>query len=248
MRIRTPHALFLAAAAAAGTAIVMPALAQDNLPATRIESSAKATPNKAGTPSNPQGVAITAQARLIVPPDLEAPIVTGLDIQVAKGLSWNGTKYTTCTRAVLERHGPSGCPRTSIIGTATATGLADTVHARVDVVFVNAPGGKKFAYASLNNPARIRETIDIVSPTPTGTWGHREALTIPRSLQIVGGVPLRLTAVTMRIGGKSYAKKYITSTSCPAGGWKYEVKAHYLYDGTGQTTDDVGTGSIPCTK
>lgn len=247
MRIRTPQVLFLAAAAAAGTAIVMPALAQD-LPATRIESTARATPDKAGTPRDPQGVAITAHARLIVPPDLEAPIVTGLDIQVAKGLSWNGEKYTKCTKEALDRRGPSGCPPTSIIGTATATGMADTVHARVDVVFVNGPGGHKFAYASLNNPARVRETIVINSPPPTGTWGHRETLSIPKTLQIVAGVPLRLTAVTMKIGGKSYAKKYITSTSCPAGGWKYAVTAHYLYDVSGQRTDDVGTGSIPCTK
>ena len=247
MRIRIPHALFLASAAAAGAAIVMPALGQD-LPATRIVSTAKATPDRSGTPSDPRGVAITAQAKLIVPPDLEAPIVTGLDIQVAKGLSWNGEKYTKCTQAALERRGPSGCPPASIIGSATATGMADTVHAVVSVVFVNGPGGHKFAYASLNNPARVRETIVINSPKPTGTWGHRESLSIPRSLQIVAGVPLRLTAVTMRIGGKSYAKKYITSTSCPAGGWKYAVTAHYLYDGTGQTTDDVGTGSIPCTK
>jgi hypothetical protein len=246
MRIRTPHALFLASAAIAGAAIVMPALAQDP-PATRIVSSARATPDKAGTLKDPRGVAITASAKLVVPPDLEAPIVTGLDIQVAKGLSWNGAKYTKCTRATLERHGPSGCPPTSIIGTATATGMADTVHAHLDVVFVNGPG-KKFAYASLNNPARVRETIDIDSPAPTGSWGHRESLSVPRSLQIVAGVPLQLTAVTLRIGGKSYAKKYITSTSCPTGGWKYAVTAHYLYDGSGQTTDGVGTGSIPCTK
>ncbi len=245
MRIRTSHAL-LAASVAAGAVVAVPAIAQQ-LPKTTIVSSARATPSKAGTPQDPRGVAITASAHLTVESDFEPPIVTGIDIQVAKGLSWNGEKYTKCAKAALARSGPSGCPRTSIIGTAVATGMADTVPARVNVTFVNGPGGLKFAYAALDNPARVRETIVIESSTPTGTWGHRESLTIPRSLQIVAGIPLKLTAVKLRIGGKSYAKKYITSTSCPGGGWKYEVKAHYLYD-AGQTTDGVSTGSIPCTK
>lgn len=245
MRIRTSHAL-LAASVAAGAVVAVPALAQD-LPKTRIISTARATPSKAGTPRDPRGVAITASAHLTVESDFEPPIVTGIEVQVAKGLSWNGEKYTKCSKAALDRHGPSGCPRTSIIGSAVATGMADTVAARVDVTFVNGPGGTKFAYAVLNNPARVRETIVIRTSTPTGTWGHRESLSIPKSLQIVAGIPLRLTRVQMRIGGKSYAKKYITSTSCPGGGWKYQVKAHYLYD-AGQTTDDVSTGSIPCTR
>jgi hypothetical protein len=247
MRIRTHHGL-LAAAVAAGAVVVLPAMAQ-KLPDTRIVSNAKATPNKAGTLKHPRGTSIAATAKLIVAPDLEAPIVTGIEILVGKGLVWNDTKYAKCTKEILDRRGPAGCPPKSIMGSATATGSADTVAARVDVVFINGGKRTKYAYASLNNPARVRETIVINSSTPTGgEWDHREALRIPRSLQIVAGVPLRLTNLKMRIGGKSYAKDFIASTSCPSGGWKYQVTAHYLYDSTNGTADDVSTGSIPCTK
>jgi hypothetical protein len=247
MRIRTPHVLFLAAAAAAGTAIVMPAIAQDNLPATRIESTAKATPNTAGTPKHPQGMTITASARLIVPPDVEAPIVTGVEVLTGKGITWTHGKYVKCSKATLDRGGPRSCPAKSIMGSAYAAGNADTVRTHVDLTFVNGGPGITYVYASLNNPARVRETLVLKTmPSDSPEWGQRETVSIPRSLQVVGGVPLQLTSIRFKVGGKSYAKEFIANTSCPRGGWKYQVTAHYLYDGTGQKTDGLSTGSIPC--
>jgi hypothetical protein len=247
MRIRTPQGL-LVAAVLVGAVAVVPAIAQD-LPDTSITSTAKATPSKAGTPKDPQGISITASAQLNVAPDLEAPIVTRVEILVGKGLIWNDSKYAKCSKEALDRHGPKGCPRTSLIGSATATGMADTVAARLDLIFFNGGKGRKYAYATLDHPARVRETLVLDSSTLSGgTWTHRETVNVPRSLQIVAGVPIRLTRIKMAIGGKPYAKDYIASTSCPAGGWKYQVTADYLYDGLGQTADDVNTGSIACTK
>jgi hypothetical protein len=250
MRIRTHHGL-LATGVAVG-AVVVPAMAQDpqDLPVTRIVSSAKATPNKAGTPKHPQGMKITGSARLIVPSDVEAPIVTGVEILTDKGITWTHGKYVTCSKQTLDRGGPARCPRTSIMGSAIATGYADTVSTHVDLVFVNGGPGTTYIYATLNNPARIRETLVVKStPLSSGEWGHRETVSIPRSLQIVAGVPLQLTAIRFTVGGKSYAKEFIANTSCPRGGWKYQVTAHYLYESLGgRTADDVTTGSIACTK
>ena len=251
MRIRTHHGLLAVAATAVGV-VVVPAMAQDaqDLPATRIISSAKATPNRAGTPQHPQGMKITASARLIVPPDVEAPIVTGVDILTGRGLTWTHGKYVTCSKATLDRRGPSGCPRTSIMGSARADGNADTVSTHVDLTFVNGGPGTTYIYATLNNPARIRETLVLKTTSLSGgRWGQRETVSIPRSLQIVGGVPLQLTRIKFAVGGKSYAKEFIANTSCPQGGWKYQVTAHYLYRGLGdRTSDDVSTGSIACTR
>lgn len=250
MRIRTHHGLL--AAAAVATAVVVPAMAQDaqDLPATRIVSSATATPNKAGTPKHPQGMKITASARLIVPSDVEAPIVTGLEILTGRGITWTHGKYAKCSKQTLDRQGPTGCPRTSLMGSAIATGNADTVATHVDLTFVNGGPGTTYIYATLTNPARVRETLVLTTtPLSSGPWGQRETVSIPRSLQIVGGVPLQLTAIKFTVGGKSYAKDFIANTSCPRGGWKYQVTAHYLYESLGgRTTDDVGTGSIKCTK
>jgi hypothetical protein len=250
MRIRTHHGL-LAAAVAVGV-VVVPAMAQDaqDLPATRIVSSAKATPNTAGTLQHPQGMKITASARLIAPSDVEAPIVTGVDILTGRGITWTHGKYVTCSKQTLDRRGPKGCPRTSLMGTARATGYADTVSTHVDLTFVNGGPGTTYIYATLNNPARIRETLVLkTTPLSSGPWGQRETVSIPRSLQVVGGVPLQLTTIKFSVGGKSYAKEFIANTSCPRGGWKYQVTAHYLYEDLGgRTSDDVSTGSIACTR
>jgi len=248
MKIRSPHVL-LTTAAVAGAIVVVPAIAQD-LPETRIVSSAKATPDKAGTAKHPQGVSISAHAELITPTDMDPPIVNRVEILVGKGLIWNDGKYTKCSKEVLDRRGPKGCPRTSLMGSATATGMADTTAARVDLLIFNGGESRKYVYATLNNPARVRETLVVESSTLQGddTWAHRETIRVPRSLQIVAGIPLRLTKIKMQIGGKAYAKDFVASTSCPRGGWKYKVTAEYLHDSPDQPANNVNTGSIPCTK
>lgn len=254
MPTKTIHILIAYAAAVAAAAVVVvpavvfvvPALAQDPAPL-RIESSATATPKKAGTPAHPRGVALRAAARLVVPSDVEPPVVTAIEIRSAPGLDWHGERFTRCAKATLDRRGPKGCPRTSFMGTATATGRADTVAARLDVQFFNGGKGLTYAYATLNRPARIREVIAIHSTRfSSGPWGHMEALTVPPTLQIVAGVPLQLDRITLAIGGKPYAKDYISSTACPSGGWKYQVTAHTT---TGdQAGETVGTGRIPCSR
>jgi hypothetical protein len=247
MPIRTSH-LLLAYAVVAGAAgaVVVPALAQDSAQV-KIESSATATPSKSGTAAHPRGVALRATARLVFPPDVDPPVVTGIEIRSAPGLDWHGEKFVKCAKSVLDAKGPSGCPKQSIMGTATATGRADTVSARLDVVFVNGGLRTTYAYATLNRPARVRETLVIhTTRFSSGPWGHLETVAVPRSLQIVAGVPLALDKITLSIGGRPYAKDYISSTGCPSGGWRYQVTAHTA---TGdQTAANVGTGRIPCTR
>ena len=57
-----------------------------------------------------KGVSITAHAQLITPTDMDPPIVERVEILVGKGLIWNDGKYTECSKQVLDRRGPSGCP------------------------------------------------------------------------------------------------------------------------------------------
>jgi hypothetical protein len=248
MKIRTPYGL-LAAAVATGAMAAVPAIAQDQ-PEHRIISTAKATPSKTGTVKRPQGVSITANAQLITPTDMDPPIVERVEILVGKGLIWNDGKYTKCSKEILDRRGPGGCPRTSLMGSATATGMADTEAARVDLLIFNGGDARKFVYATLDNPARVRETLIVESEKlkGSGPWGHRETIRVPRSLQIIAGIPLRVTKFKMQIGGKSYAKDYVASTSCPQGGWKYQVTADYLHETPDSPANTVNTGSIPCTK
>lgn len=245
--VRKSHATLAAAVAVAAVA-VGPATAQD-LPETSIVSTAKATPSKAGTARDPQGISIAASGRLIVEPGFEPPIVTGIDILVGRGLVWSGGGYAKCSKRALDRRGPKGCPRTSIMGSAVATGMADTVPARLKMVIVNGGANRTYAYATLDNPARVKETLVLESTNlRRGKWGHRESVRVPETLQVVAGVPVRLTSIRFVIGGKPYAREYIGSTSCPRGGWRYQVTAHYLFDLLGVTDEETSTGSIACRK
>ena len=64
----------------------------------------------------------------------------------------------------------------------------------------------------------------------------------------MAGIPLQLDRITLKVGGRSYAKDYITSTSCPRGGWRYQVTARSFYTGLGQSADSKAAGTIPCTR
>jgi hypothetical protein len=247
MDVHRTLGLLAAAAVVVGSLGVAPASGQDELPETELSAQARATPSKAGTKRDPRGLRIDASAKIDIEPGIEPPIVTGVDILVGKGLTWNADDYVKCPKRILDRKGPKGCPKESIMGGARATARADTVITHPDAVFVNAGWKQTYAYVTLYNPAFVQETIVVHRTKMSGKWAHRESLRVPENLQIVAGVPIQVTAANMRIGGKPYARDYIVSTSCPKGGWKYRAVAHYLFS-TGATGQDAFESSIPCTK
>lgn len=237
----------VAAAAAVGSIGVAPASGQDELPDMKLSAKAWATPSKAGTKRHPRGVTLNATVKIDVEPGFEPPIVTGADVLVGKGLVWNADDYVKCAKPVLDRKGPGGCPKKSIMGSAKATARADTVLTTAGVVLINGGWRRTFAYTTLYNPAFVQETIVVKRTKMSGKWGHRESFRVPENLQIVAGVPIQVTAAQLRVGGKPYARDYIVSTSCPKGGWKYRAVAHYLFS-TGATSDESFDGRVPCTK
>lgn len=243
-------AVYMAVAVGAGVAAAATA-AQDPAAESPAEltGTLRASPSKAGTLVRPVGIRIAAAFRLTTPSGLEPPIVTGVEFFNGPGLNYGGSLYPSCSKAILDRRGPAGCPKRSIVGAGFATGWADMVTTRADLALVNGPGEKLLMYARLDNPARVRETMvgsgeDFVR----GPWRHREAWTIPRSLQVVGGIPLELTKVTFDVGGRPGAKLYAATTSCPRGGWKWRVVLHTLSDSTGATGDTTLDGAMPCTR
>jgi hypothetical protein len=229
-------------------AVTVAAAAAQAMPDTELSAKARATPSKAGTKHDPRGLTIDASGRIDVEPGFEPPVVTGLDILVGKGLVWNADDYVKCTKRVLDREGLDGCPKKSIMASARVTARADTVVTHPDIVFVNGGWTRTFAYTTLYHPALVQKTIVVKRTKMSGRWAHRESLRVPKSLQIVAGVPIQVTALQMRIGGKPYARDYITSISCPKGGWRYRVTTYYRFDATGETSQDTFDGTIPCTK
>lgn len=251
---RYESASLLAVAAVAGGAIVAAsALARDApgnqaLPATQLSANLGVTPSRAGTKQSPQDARIDAVFKIATERGLDAPIVTGVDLLVGQGISWNGGDYVSCSTRVLDRRGPGGCPRESLVGSAVARSKAGTAGTESDIAFVNGGETRLFAYTSFEYPARVRETVVVQTSDMSGRWSYKGSLRVPRSLQVVAGVPIHTTAIKLGLGDRPYAKGYVTTTSCPRGGWRYRATAHYRYDLSGQTGQDTASGTIPCTS
>lgn len=236
----------IAVAAIAVVAVVATAVAQN--PQTSVEVSATVSPNKAGTPKNPQGVKLSAKVKWTSEEGIEPPVITAFDILIAKGGVYNGAKYPKCSAAVANRKGPSGCPAKSIMGTATGAAFADNVITRPKVTFINGGANDMCAYTVLQNPARVQTCVPVKIKKLGGDpkWGYRVTAQVPESLQIVAGVPIALRDLSFSVGGKSYAKDFIATTSCPKSKrWGFQVKTFYEYE-DGSTGSSEFADSVAC--
>jgi hypothetical protein len=223
----------LAAAALLGVAAL--AFGQDVVPI-KVWSKITITPNKAGTPAHPQGVMADIRVKIDIPHDYDPPLVKTVDFWMGKGALYNGHKWPTCSEASLARSGVRNCPKTSIMGHGTAVADGDGVKSYPKGFIVNGGAKKFYIYAMLSTPARVRQTIVVqVIKLNSPRWSYRLHSEIPRNVQIVAGVPLRLESLHTIIGrGDWWA-----STSCPANHrWPYHAEGVFA---SGQVVTHDGT-------
>jgi hypothetical protein len=225
----------LPAALMAAAVVAAPAMAQT--PETTFQATAKITPKKAGTKKNPQGIKISGNLKFrTITPGVEPPIITGGEVLLPKGGTYNGGKYKTCAKKTMARDDSiENCNPKSIMGLGSGVAFADNVRAKVRVDFVNGGKSTLWAFTTLYNPALVQEPIAInIKKLSSSKWGYRASFKVPEVLQVVAGVPITLQDFDFNIGGKKYAKDYIVTTSCPkAKKYPYEATAQYLYsDGT----------------
>ena len=218
---------------------VAPTIAQDPGTNTTVKADTKVSPNKAGTKKKPQGVKLTFNATFTTPGDVEHPIIQSGDAYIGKGGLYNGGKYKSCSQATISRGGPSACPKESIMGSGSGDALADTVHTVPKITVVNGGAKKIWFWTVLQNPARVQAAVPATITKASGKWSYKVHFEVPQSLQIVAGIPITLNTLKLTIGGKSYAKDWLATTSCPASKkWPYSFSADLStggsikYDGT----------------
>jgi hypothetical protein len=221
---------------------VAPTIAQSSSPTT-ITATTTVSPNKAGTKKKPQGVKLTFNARFTTSGDVEHPIIQSGDVNIPKGGLYNGGKFASCSVATLGRGGPSKCPPKSIMGTGTGVARADTVPTIPKITVVNGGAGRIYFWTVLRNPARVAAAVPAtITKDTSGRWSYKVHFTIPQSLQIVAGVPITLDSLKVTLGGKSYAKTWIATTSCPSSKrWAYSASVNLSTGGS-----ITYTGSTPC--
>jgi hypothetical protein len=203
--------------------LVAVAVAVAQSPPTTVTSTTTVSPNKAGTKKKPQGVKLIYKATYTTPGDVEHPIIKGGSVLFPKGALYNGGKYPKCSQATLSHGGPSACPPHSIMGTGSGVADADTVKTIPRITVINGGANKVWFWTVLQNPARVQAAVPGTITKMSGKWAYKLTFTVPASLQIVAGIPITLNSLSVTAGGKSYAKDWLATTSCPASKkWPYE--------------------------
>jgi hypothetical protein len=214
---------FLILAVGALALVVVAVAVAQTTPNTTITSKTTVSPNKAGTKKKPQGVKLKYDATFTTSADVEHPIITGGTVLVPKGGLYNGGKYPKCSEATLNRGGPAKCPPKSIMGKGSGKAHADNVVTIPRITVVNGGANKIYFFTVLQNPARVQAAVPATITKTSGEWAYKVTFKVPTSLQIVAGIPITLDSLTVTLGGKSWAKDWLATTSCPASKkWPYE--------------------------
>lgn len=176
-------------------------------------ASAAAGPLTAGSTRHPQGIKLGMTFGWHGLAAANQPTVVKLDIWFPRGSVYNGARYPICSSATLDRRGPAGCPRGSIMGGGTGTAYADTTITRPRITVVN--GGPKivYFYTVLNNPARVQEPVIGHITRLRGNFAYHLTATIPENLRVVAGVPIKLTDLEITAGRRDW----LATTNAPAG-------------------------------
>jgi hypothetical protein len=229
-----------------GATLVAPTVAQ--APQTSVTVDSKVSPNRAGTARNPQGVKLTGKISWRSQEGIEPPIITAFDIFIAKGGLFNGGKYPKCAAAVANRNGPQACPKKSIMGSARGTAFADTEITRPKVTMINGGARNICFYTVLTNPARVETCVPgkVTKLSGNKKWGYRLQIRVPEVLQVVAGVPIALREIRFEAGGRSWARDWLATTSCPKNRkWGFQVETSYLYN-NGSTSSSQYADSVAC--
>ena len=223
------------------------ALAQGTSPWPSVTVTPTVSPKTAGTKSHPQGVKLKTVFNWTTLGAASQPIVTSFKILFPKGSLYNGSKYPKCSESTLSASGPAGCKTKSIMGKGTGTAYADTTVTNPAITVVNGGPSKIWFYTVLNNPARVQEPVPGYITKMSGKWAYSLSVTVPQNLQIVAGVPIELTNLSVTAGGPAHGT-WIATTGCSNGKWPYKVTTTYLNPNTDATGSSSYTASVHCKK
>lgn len=225
----------LATLAASGVAAAVAAA-----PAPNVTVKATVTPNRAGTKAHPQGVKLVTKISWQTLGSANQPIVQTFDILFPKGSLYNGAHYPSCSYGRLNAVGPAGCPKGSIVGSGTGNAYADTTITHPKITVVNGGANRVYFFTVLNNPARVQSPVVGKISKTGGKYAYKLHVTVPQVLQVVAGVPIELTFLSVTAGKSSW----LATTSCgPGGHWPFSVTTGYNTGGSSKFT-----ASIACRK
>jgi hypothetical protein len=201
------------------------------------------SPNKAGSRSHPQPVKLKTVFHWQTLGAASQPIVTQFRVMFPKGSLYQGSTYPTCSVSVLDRDGPGGCPKASVMGSGSGTAYADTTVTHPQITVVNGGASTIYFYTVLNNPARVQEPVIGHVTHAGGKWAYSLSVTVPKNLRIAAGVPIELTSLHVTAGKGAW----LATTGCgPGGRWPFQVTTYYENPNTNATGSATDASSTAC--
>ena len=217
------------------------AIAQGSWPPVTVKPTV--TPNRAGTARHPQGVRLKAKINWASLGAADQPIVTKFHLLFPKGAKYNGGHTPSCSRSKINI-GPQRCPKASIMGRGSGTAYADTTVTHPAITVVNGGANTVYFYTVLNNPARVAEPVIGHISRTGGKWSYSLSVSVPGNLQIVAGVPIELTTLTVTAGKGSW----LETTGCPGGKWPFQITTNFVNPNNGDTGSSTDASSLSCHK
>jgi hypothetical protein len=172
----------------------------------------KVSPAKGGTKRHPKAVKLDVIVRTNTPAGRARPTITRAVIDFAKGSRFNGGKFAHCSKALLNSRGPGACPKKAKVGSGHVKAFASTVLTKPKVTAFNGPGKNKIElYLKLDSPVRIAQALEGTISKASGPYGLRLTVPVPKSLQVVAGLPVALTYFETDITKAGY----LGAVGCP---------------------------------
>jgi hypothetical protein len=195
-------------------------------------------PNDAGSEDKPRRVTLDLALRLGAPRAAEPPLLRTADVLMPEGIRYAGGRFPSCERRALERSGPEGCPRGSIMGEGALVARADTAPARGRITVVNGGADQLYFHTVLTNPLRTEAPMVGTITPAEAPWAYRLRLQVPEELQIVAGIPIAVRELRVTAGRDGW----LSTTSCPDDStWDFEGTAHFAGGGRA-----VRTATVDC--
>jgi hypothetical protein len=196
------------------------------------------TPNEAGSEAQPRPVTLDLALRLGAPRAAEPPLLRTADVLMPEGTRYAGGQFPSCEQRTLERAGPEGCPRGSLMGEGALKARADTAPARGRITVVNGGAERLYFHTVLTNPLRTEAPMIGTIIPEDSPWAYRLRLQVPEELQIVAGIPIAVRELRVTAGRDGW----LATTSCPEDStWDFEGAAHFAGGGRA-----VRTATVDC--
>jgi hypothetical protein len=163
--------------------------------------------------------------------------LTNLSVAMPLGIEGTTSDFTSCSRAVLENTGPSGCPFSSKAGpngsvvAEVAFGTENVVESATVQSFFG-PGQEIYFYVDGTSPVSI-EFIMTAVYTLEASGAHTLTITVPSVETVPGAGSASIDSMTLALGASHTERGLETHTltiptECPAGGFPWSANAGFL--------------------